>query len=223
MPSLACAVQRKRVWHGKLTLFYRQGSWVKQLGADAYETLRAGAAVLEADSFGDKVLRLPDGTILKLFRRKRWFSSAAWYPYAQRFADNAAALRRLGVLAPEVLAVWRVPAIERDAVHYQPVPGRTLREMRRDGLEPAMEADLKDRFGQFLARLHDDGVYFRSLHLGNVVCTPDRQLALIDIADARFFGRPLHARLRERSLKRLHAFADESDWAPRARQGGSTG
>jgi hypothetical protein len=62
---------------------------LKRLVHDDYLAMRAGATVLEADGFGDKVLRLADGTMLKLFRRKRLFSSAAWYPYAQRFADNA--------------------------------------------------------------------------------------------------------------------------------------
>lgn len=58
-----------------------------------YLALREGAQVLEADGSGDKVLRLTDGSILKLFRRKRLLSSAAWYPYAKRFADNCDALR----------------------------------------------------------------------------------------------------------------------------------
>ncbi|MGH8426151.1 MAG: toluene tolerance protein, partial [Pseudomonas fluorescens] len=47
-----------------------------------YLALREGAQVLEADGSGDKVLRLTDGSILKLFRRKRLLTSAAWYPYA---------------------------------------------------------------------------------------------------------------------------------------------
>lgn len=55
---------------------------------DAYMKLRSGAEIIEADRFGEKVLTLADGSMLKLFRRKRLLSSAAWYPYAQRFADN---------------------------------------------------------------------------------------------------------------------------------------
>jgi phage gp46-like protein len=62
---------------------------VQTLSHDAYLALRADATVLERDLHGDKVLQLADGSYLKLFRRKRLISSAAWYPYAQRFADNA--------------------------------------------------------------------------------------------------------------------------------------
>lgn len=36
-----------------------------------YLDLVQGAEVLEADGTGDKVLRLRDGSMLKLFRRKR--------------------------------------------------------------------------------------------------------------------------------------------------------
>lgn len=37
--------------------------------------------------------------------------------------------------------------------------------------------------GAFVAHLHSLGVYFRSLHFGNIVQTPDGALGLIDIAD----------------------------------------
>lgn len=174
--------------------------------------MRSGAIVLEADSYGDKVLLLADGTIVKLFRRKRWLSSAAWYPYAKRFADNAASLHRLGILAPEILDVFRIPSIERDAVRYQPLPGRTLREMRREGLDVGVEEALKEAFTRFIVRLHDSGVYFRSLHLGNVVYTPDHEFGLIDISDARIGDRPLRKYQRARNLKRLQGMAGENEW-----------
>lgn len=46
----------------------------------SYLQLRDNAEVLEADGHGDKVLRLRDGSFLKLFRRKRLISSAALFP-----------------------------------------------------------------------------------------------------------------------------------------------
>lgn len=177
-----------------------------------YLAMRAGASVIEADGFGDKVLRLADGTMLKLFRRKRWLSSAAWYPYAQRFADNAAALCKRDVPVPEIINVLRIPSIARDAVHYHPLPGKTLREMCREGLDPDTEQELKTAFTRFVIRLHECGVYFRSLHLGNVVCMPDRRFGLIDIADARIGSGRLGKHLRVRNLRRLQGIAGESEW-----------
>ena len=123
---------------GKLQVF-EQERQVNTLEHDDYLAMRAGATVLEADSFGEKVLLLTDGTVLKLFRRKRLFSSAAWYPYAQRFADNAAALDRLGIPVPQIIDVVRIPSLARDAVHYHPLVGRTLREIGREGIEKEQE------------------------------------------------------------------------------------
>jgi len=177
-----------------------------------YLALRAGAEVLEADRLGDKVLRLADGSFLKLFRRKRLISSAAWYPYAQRFADNATALARLDIPCPQVIAVWRVPAIARDAVHYHPLPGSTLRQLIGAGLDEAHRSALRDEFNRFVRQLHERGVYFRSLHLGNVVRTPDGRLGLIDISDVRVHRRPLGRLLRARNLRRMQRMAAERDW-----------
>ncbi|MBL8396365.1 MAG: toluene tolerance protein [Candidatus Accumulibacter sp.] len=185
---------------------------MKKLAHDDYLALRAGAVVLEADGFGDKVLRLADGTMCKLFRRKRLLSSAAWYPYAQRFADNAATLAQRGIPVPGIIDVLRIPSIERDAVHYRPLVGWTLREMRRAGIAADVEQGLKVAFTRFVILLHEKGVYFRSLHLGNVVYTPDGRFGLIDISDARFRPQRLGKNLRQRNLRLLTGIADEADW-----------
>ncbi len=182
------------------------------LQEDAYQALRRNARVLEADAFGDKVLKLDDGRFLKLFRRKRLLSSAAWYPYAKRFADNAAALARQGIPCPHVLAVYRIPGIGRDAVLYEPLPGVTLRQWMSSPHEVTEQQALKARFNRFIADLHKKGIYFRSLHLGNVVLTPDDAFGLIDIADMRLYRRALGKHLRVRNLRRMHGMAGESGW-----------
>jgi hypothetical protein len=184
---------------------------MKRLTAEEYLRLRAGAEVMEADSFGDKVLRLADGTILKLFRRKRLLSSAAWYPYAQRFADNAVAMRRRGIAVPEIIAIVRIPAIARDAVHYHPLPGESLRQLLRAGMEPDERQNLRSAFTRFVIELHEKGIYFRSLHLGNVLHLPDGHFGLIDIADARLRPWRLSRHLRRRNLRLLLAAAGEGE------------
>lgn len=175
--------------------------------------MRAGARVLEGDHYGEKVLGLTDGTILKLFRRRRrLISSAAIYPYSRRFANNATTLARLGVPVPRIIDVVRIPSIARDAVHYAPLPGKTLRALVEDGLPAARERELKDAFTRFVIDLHDKGVYFRSLHLGNVVCTPDGRLGLIDFADLRLHPWALGKYLRARNLRRMQEMPDECGW-----------
>lgn len=197
--------------NGKLAVL-SLGCALKKLTEQEYLAMRAEAKVLEADHFGDKVLQLTDGSIFKMFRRKRLISSAALYPYAQRFANNAAALEKLGIPVPKVIAVVRIPAIARDAVHYQPLAGTTLREMARAGLTPDKKRELKDAFTRFVTGLHDKGIYFRSLHIGNVVYTPDGRLGLIDFSDLRIHPWPLGNYLRARNLRRMQGIADELDW-----------
>jgi hypothetical protein len=182
---------------------------LQNLTHDAYLALRAGAAVLEYDLHGDKVLCLADGNYLKLFRRKRLLSSAAWYPYAQRFADNAAALQKRSIPCPAVVAVYRIPSIRRDAVLYHPLAGRTLRDLVRAGEAPP---ELRSRLAGFVTGLHQAGVYFRSLHLGNIVLTPDGSFGLIDIADMRVGSRPLRQNRQRRNLQHLQRDPLDRQW-----------
>ncbi|MFK3798085.1 toluene tolerance protein [Pseudomonas sp. NPDC088444] len=184
---------------------------MRALTQSDFQALRKDAQVLEADAFGDKVLRLSDGNFMKLFRRKRLISSAALFPYARRFARNALALKRRGIACPEILETYRVADIARDVVHYQPLPGQTLRQLIK---EPAHFDDkhLIYRFGHFVAHLHNEGIYFRSLHLGNVVMTPDNELGLIDIADMRVYRRPLRKTVRLRNFKHMLRYKDDARW-----------
>ncbi len=182
---------------------------MQTLAHDAYLALRASATVLERDLHGDKVLQLEDGNYLKLFRRKRLISSAAWYPYAQRFTDNAGELRRRGIPCPEVVGAFRIAGISRDAIRYLPLEGQTIRQVIGNGTAPS---DLPQRLGSFVARLHQSGIYFRSLHLGNIVLTPDGALGLIDVADLRTLDGALDNNKRKRNLQRLRRDPPDCFW-----------
>lgn len=182
---------------------------MQALDHEAYLALREGAQVLEADGFGDKVLRLRDGNFLKLFRRKRLLTSAALFPYAQRFADNARALQQRAIACPQVLAVYRIKGIQRDAVHYTPLAGQTLRQLCE---KPEHTANLRAQLGEFVAQLHARGVFFRSLHLGNIVLTPDNSLGLIDIADLKCQRRALSLSKRLRNFQHMLRYSQDQQW-----------
>ena len=85
-------------------------------------------------------------------------------------------------------------------MHYEAVQGSTLRDLTKDISDPRL---LLESFGVFLAELHRKGIYFRSIHFGNVVLQETGEFGLIDIADLRFFGRPLSEYQRERNFKHL--------------------
>ena len=186
---------------------------MKTIDHQSYVALREGAEVLEVDHCGEKVLRLQDGTYLKIFRRKRFLSSALWYPYAQRFADNARALEALGIPVPKIIDVARIPSIARDIVRYLPLPGQSLRQILQDGLDVVSLRSLKTQHDEFVNLLFMQGVYFRSFHLGNVILTPDGNLGLIDFADLKIYRSPLGAIMRGRSLRRMARFGVESEWS----------
>ncbi len=187
---------------------------MKTIDHDQYLTLREQAAVLEADGHGDKVLRLQDGRILKLFRRKRLLSSALWSPYAQRFVRNAKRLSSRGILTPVIDDYFRIPCIQRDAVLYQPIVGETLRHLFRAHPNPANLDWLRTEIARLIRHLHQSGIYFRSMHLGNIILTPDQQLGLIDFSDLQLYPFPLPRSLRIRNLSRIARICapGESDW-----------
>lgn len=184
---------------------------MRALAYSDYQALRRDAEVIEADFFGDKVLRLTDGNFMKLFRRKRLISSAAFFPYAKRFANNALTLRKRGIPCPDVLDTYRVADIARDVVHYQPLPGLTLRQLIADPTH-FQDATLLRTFGRFVAELHNQGIYFRSLHLGNVVMTPENELGLIDIADMKTLRRPLRKNLCLRNFQHMRRYKRDHAW-----------
>lgn len=187
-----------------------QESHVEKISRKEFEACSEGAKVLEKDRYGKKVLQLRDGTFLKLFRRKSWLSKTAFYPPAKRFAANAAKLQRLEIRCPVVLGLYQMSAPYRSIVHYQPLEGTTLRHLLNQ--QPTLEqVELFSELASFITRLHDLGVYFRSLHLGNIVRTPDGALGLIDISDMRCLGKPLSRRLRARNYRHLLRYED--DWA----------
>jgi hypothetical protein len=71
---------------------------------------------------------------------------------------------------------------------------------------------LVKQFGRFVAQLHNQGIYFRSLHLGNVVMTPDNELGLIDIADMRTLRRPLRKSLCLRNFQHMRRYQQDHSW-----------
>ena len=171
-----------------------------------YRQLTADAKVLEAQSFGVKVWLLPDGRIMKLFRLKGFFSSGRLYPYNLRFARNARRLQARGVAAPKIREVFYCEEIRRHGVIYDLLEGESFHDMFAAGADD----DLYVTLAGFLAELHRKGIYFRSVHPGNVLLRPDGSMGLIDVQDARFWPWPLNAVSRARNFRHLFNSDDQS-------------
>ena len=184
---------------------------VRRLSAAALKTLETHAQIIEEDGLGPKVLRLENGNFLKLFRERRCYTSGSFNPYSERFAVNSERLQAMGIPAPRILDLYQL-ANGSTAVLYQPLPGQTLRQVMQSMGSPAVRQALVERFGKFLALLHDKGVYFRSLHLGNVLLMDDGEFALIDIADLHIYPSPLRIALRQRNLRHMQRYPEDRRW-----------
>ncbi|MBK5441198.1 oligosaccharide repeat unit polymerase [Pseudomonas sp. TH32] len=183
---------------------------VQSLKPLAFEQLCSNAHVIEADGLGPKVLRLEDGSFLKLFRARNWYTSGSFNPYSQRFASNSEQLRERGVPSPSILGLYELQD-HSSAVQYQPLPGLTLRQALQS-LDSSLRESLIERFGGFMAQLHERGIYFRSLHLGNVLLMDDGEFGLIDVADMRIYPSALRNALRQRNLRHMQRYPQDRNW-----------
>lgn len=183
---------------------------MKSVPLPRYYDIIEGAEVLSSEylngQFSPKVLRLRDQSILKLFRLKRLLTSARLVPYPVRFRRHAHRLLAADVPTVEIQAVFKIADLQRTAVLYSPLEGQTLREHCE---HHAIDRQLASQLGTFFQRLHRSGIYFRSIHFGNVVLTDRGRIGLIDIADMRFRRGPLTLGLRMRNLR--HLFRYDSD------------
>ena len=106
---------------------------IRPLAVDELADIVRESEVIERDPRGIKVLRLQDGRYLKYFRRKRFFSRDLMVPAAIRFARHARQLWQMGIPTLRVTALHRVVGQPHTVTVYEPLPGRTLRELLASG------------------------------------------------------------------------------------------
>lgn len=181
-----------------------------------FDTLVNRGRILEQDGHGIKVVRLADGTFLKTFWHRRRFSSRRLYPEWLRFVLHERALKRRGIPTVTVAETLRIPHLKRTAVRYHPLEGVTLRELAGTG---RFTAELATALGRFVAGLHEAGVHFHSLHLGNILRCPKGEFGLIDISNMRVFPWPLWTRTRARNLGHVLRYPEDREALVRAGAG----
>lgn len=185
------------------SFFSNKSERLTQAGFDA---MCEGGHVLEKNEYGAKVVELKNGDIIKLFRIKHLISGARVYSYARRFCRNAVRLQARGVPTVEIKKLYHFSNGVNSAVLYQPLAGRTLRQIAGTS---AMTDSLAQSLGEFLSKLHQSGVHFHSLHTGNVVITPEGKIGLIDISDLSIYPWSLFCNTRVRSFKRICKYTED--------------
>lgn len=179
---------------------------IHPLNEQEFEQLTEGAEIIESDGHSLKVLRLQDGRYLKYFRRKHLISRDLMVAAAVRFARHARRLARMQIPTLTVQGLHRIRGSADTIAIYEPLPGEPLRALL-SGAEAS--AALMYRVGGFIAHLHERGIYFRSLHPGNIIVGANG-FGLIDLLDMRFKGRPLSRWKRRRNW--LHFLRTRVDW-----------
>lgn len=171
-----------------------------------FATMQIGAKILEQDERGSKVLLLENGHILKIFRLRGFFTSSRLYSNARSFCRNAERLQKLAIPTISIIRLYHFEKSSDTAVLYEPLAGETIRNLLASG---ALSDEICVELGAFIARLHDLGIHFKSLHFGNIVMTPLGELGLIDIADMRIFPWSLHFKTRLRGFRRIFRYNDD--------------
>ncbi len=163
--------------------------------------------VLEKDGRGPKVVALEDGRFLKIFHTRRHPLLARLQPAARRFSRNAEQLAGKGVGTPEVLETfWLNRETGLSGCLYQPLPGISVEQLYRQ--EPQGIGELLPELAGFIRHLHELGIYFRSLHLGNIIRMPDGRFGLIDILDLQCRHGALSAWQVKRNLEHLRRYLE---------------
>jgi hypothetical protein len=198
------------VYDKRQTFSALHGGGMQLISSDSYDALVDGADLVVGEVAAGrkwpKVLRLKDGSFLKLFRNKHVITSARLVPHAVRFQRNARYLEAHHIPTVRIEATFKIASLQRTAVQYWPLEGQTLRERYRNF---PIDEHLAKALGRFFHRLHQKGIYFRSIHFGNIILMPDHRIGLIDLVDMSFRQGPIRTGLRVRNLR--HLFRHRAD------------
>jgi hypothetical protein len=161
------------------------------------EAIQDGTIISQHGVYGPKVILMPNGDYIKVFNPKSGFTKRHFFPKYKTFIKNAQRLNQIGIPCVEIKEVF-LTENKSYAVRYKPLEGTDLRTLaQRDPHTTLLE------FIPFLVSLHEKGIYFRGIHLANVLKLNDGSYGLIDRADLYFKRPPLSIFTRARNLAHL--------------------
>ncbi len=179
-----------------------------QLSQQQYLEWLTQFQVLVSGKRGPRLLATTDNCLIKLFPARKWWSSNRLFPYAKRFVDNAERLAILGVSSVKVEEYGKIQGTMTYYVKYQKLPGNDIRHL----LQTGTLIELLAQVAIFISCLHHQGIFFRGIHLGNMILQPDSKIALIDIAPMKFKSNTLAVGYRRRNLQHLLSNVEDRPW-----------
>lgn len=149
----------------------------------------------------------PDDTVTKFWaRKKKLLSSASLRPYSNRFVRNAEELLRRGIAVPEIINHASVENSHVRIVTYRSLAGQSIRELLKKSPD---QVDITE-LSQYIYQLHQKGILFRGMHLGNIIQRPDNLgYGLIDFTDVKFYSKPISMLRRAANLATPLRYQDD--------------
>jgi len=171
---------------------------VKTISQQELDALCKNGKAIDSKGGYPAVIIHPDDTVTKIWARKKgFFSSSTISPYSNRFIKNAAELTRRGVIAPEIISHAKLEHSHVRIVTYRSLPGESIRELLK---ENPTQVDIP-RLAEYIFQLHEKGISFGGMHLGNIIqCPNDQGYGLIDFTDVKFHSKHLTLEQRARNL-----------------------
>ncbi len=178
---------------------------MRKLDREQLENYIDASRVLHGTTERPGLILTPGDEIVKFFYRRKKISTATFLPPAQRFTANSRKLLERDIPAPVVKDVMYCDEIPVQMVVYDRIEGKDVRELcQSEGVTNL--AQLPEHF----AHLHKTGIYFRAVHLGNILIGHGA-IYLVDISDLTTHGSSLGVFQRARNL--AHLFNAEHDKA----------
>jgi len=169
------------------------------------EEILASAQILYGDKSKPQLIVDASGMAYKFFHPpKKLISSKTFRPPAKRFIKNALELNKRGINAPIVEETLRGEHSKCLILKYAKLDGIDYREKISIGHPAPL-----DSLPSICADLHRKGVYFRAIHLGNILHQPNGQYALIDISDCQLSRGTLGAYKRARNIAHLITYSKD--------------
>ena len=183
---------------------------MKYLNKSELDTFVANNAIMFGSREKPGLMLTPAGEVVKCVYPRRRFSKTTLMPAVQAFANNGKKLRERGIAAPDVSEVSCCKDVPVFMVSYPKLHGEDLRQLCEQG-----DISILAEFARYLAYLHKLGIYFRALHLGNILKMDSGGLGLIDIADLKTQNSALHVFVRGRNIARLLNVDEDKDFFSR--------
>jgi len=175
---------------------------MNKISEEQLEKLCSHGEAIDSKAGYPCVILHPDGTATKIWaKKKKLISSTTFSPYPNRFVKNA----QRGVTVPEILDQAILEGSHIRIVTYRSLPGNSIRQLLKSSPEKVNIHSLCTYFHE----LHNKGIHFRSLHLGNIIQTPEAGYGLIDFTDVTYYSKPLSLKRRTANIAYPMQYQDD--------------